>query len=110
MGADRQRLDVTFVRDDLERFCSAAATETIREFVNKQAAHWDENANSMVVTGPNIGGQVIGPKVSFGKIDTALDILSELVDKYTQLLTGSRSPLKPNISADWKNIFSVPWI
>jgi ABC-type hemin transport system ATPase subunit len=45
VGAEQQRVDVTFVRCDLDRFCAAAATETVREFVNKRAAHWDEAAD-----------------------------------------------------------------
>ena len=74
VGAEQQRADVTFVRCDLARFCAAAATETVREFVNKRAAHWDEAADH---------------KVKLGEVDTALDILSGLVDKYVRLLTGS---------------------
>jgi hypothetical protein len=95
VGAEQQRVDVTFVHCDLDRFCAAADTETVREFVNKRAAHWDEAAD---------------PKVKLGEVDTALDILSGLVDKYTRLLTGSGSPLEPKLPAGWKKILMMPWI
>ena len=95
VGAEQQRADVTFVRCDLARFCAAAATETVREFVNKRAAHWDEAAD---------------PKVKLGEVDTALDILSGLVDKYARLLTGSGSTLEPKLPRDWKKILTMPWI
>lgn len=80
VGAGEQCVDVAFVRYDLDRFCAAA--ETVREFVNKRVAHWDEVAD---------------PKVLLGEVDTALDILSRLVDKYTRLFTGLGSSVEPNL-------------
>jgi hypothetical protein len=96
VGAGKQRVDVAFAHCDLDRFCAAAATETVREFVNKRAAHWDEAADD--------------PKVKLGEVDTALDILSELIDRYTRLLTGSGSSVAVIPEPDWKRIFTVPWI
>jgi hypothetical protein len=96
VGVGELRVDVAFVRSDLDRFCAAAATETIRSFVNKRAAHWDEVADN--------------PKVTLGEVDTALDILSGLVDKYSRLLTGSGGTVEPELSSDWKGVFTMPWI
>jgi hypothetical protein len=96
VGAGEKRVDAALVRSDLDRFCAAAATETVREFVNKRAAHWDEDADD--------------PKVSLGEVDAALDILSALVDKYWRLLTGSGGTVGPKLSPEWKGVFTVPWI
>jgi len=96
VGAGEQRVDVAFVRSDLDRFCAAVATETIREFVNKRAAHWDEIADD--------------PKVKLGEVDTALDVLSGLVDKYSLLLTGSGGTIEPQLLPGWKGVFTMPWI
>ena len=78
------------------RFCAAAASETVREFVNKRAAHWEEAAED--------------PKVKLGEVDMALDILSGLVDKYSRLLTGSGGTIEPELWPGWKGIFTIPWI
>ena len=95
MGNGVQRVDAALVHGDLESFSKAASAETIKFFVNKRAAHWDEK---------------VDPRVRLGDVDEALNILQELVDKYTRLLTGSGSAVGPALSPDWKAIFKIPWI
>jgi hypothetical protein len=46
---------------------------------------------------------------TFPELDTALDTLEALVDKYTALLLAREGDIVPVIVDDWKAIFRDPW-
>jgi hypothetical protein len=70
------------------------ATEKAERFATKALAHLDK-----VPPGPT----------TFTDVDSALDTLEQLVEKYLQLF-GASGKLLPAIVVDWKGVFMEPWI
>jgi hypothetical protein len=71
--------------------------EATRErYVNKRIAHIDCNGTPTVPTAP--------------EIDAAVELIGELPQKYTLLLTGADLRLGILVTFDWTSVFTVPWI
>lgn len=70
------------------------ATEKAERFATKALAHLDR-----IPPGPT----------TYSDLDSALDALEALVEKYQQLF-GASGKLLPTIVDDWKRVFSEPWI
>ena len=87
-------IDPAKVRADIERLKTAAATT--RKYVNKHIAHIDRKGAPTVPTAL--------------EIDAAVELIGELSQKYTLLLTGGGLRLGIRVTFDWTSVFTVPWI
>jgi hypothetical protein len=92
--AGASTIDPTKVFADIERLKTAAATT--KKYVNKRIAHIDRKGTPTVPTAP--------------EIDTAVELIGELLQKYTLLLTGGGLRLGILVTFDWTSVFTVPWI
>jgi len=70
------------------------ATEKAKVFATKALAHLDK---------------VPPGRTTFADVDSALDAIGQLVEKYLQLF-GNSGKLVPTIVVDWKGVFMEPWI
>jgi AbiU2 len=93
VGRGADRVNCGQVRRDSERLRSE--TEAVRRFANRRAAHWDRRSV---------------PKSTLGQLDDALNLMVELVNKYSMILTGNHARLDVTLSPEWAEIFNVPWI
>jgi hypothetical protein len=87
-------VDPDKVLADIERLKTVAATT--RKYVNKRIAHIDRKGAATVPTAP--------------EIDAAVELIGELLQKYTLLLTGADLRLGILVPFDWTIVFTVPWI
>lgn len=87
-------IDPTKVIADRDRLVDVAAK--CKKYVNKFLAHIDAKGNAVVPTAP--------------EIDAAVELIGELLVKYTQLITGAGLKLGTNIFIDWTVVFTKPWI
>jgi hypothetical protein len=92
--AGTDTIDPAKVLADIDRLKTAAATT--KRYVNKRIAHIDCNGTSTVPTAP--------------EIDAAVELIGELLHKYTLLLTGADLRLGILVAFDWTSVFTVPWI
>ena len=92
--AGTDTIDPDKVLADIERLKTAAATT--KKYVNKRIAHIDRHGTPTVPTAP--------------EIDTAVELIGELLQKYTLLLTGAGLRLGILVTFDWTSVFTVPWI
>jgi hypothetical protein len=92
--AGTDTIDPAKVLADIDRLKTAAATT--KRYVNKRIAHIDRNGTSTVPTAPDI--------------DAAVELIGELLHKYTLLLTGADLRLGILVTYDWTSVFTVPWI
>jgi len=90
LGGDRLSREV--IKADRTKL--RKATEKAERFATKALAHLDKDP-----PGPT----------TFGDVDSALDTLEQLVEKYLQLF-GTSAKLLPTIVVDWKGVFTEPWI
>lgn len=87
-------IDPDKVRADIERLKTVAATT--KKYVDKRIAHIDSRGTPTVPTAP--------------EIDAAVELIGELLHKYTLLLTGADLRLGILVAFDWTSVFTVPWI
>jgi hypothetical protein len=92
--AGTDTIDPARVLADIDRLNAAAAAT--KRYVNKRIAHIDRNGNPTVPTAP--------------EIDAAVELIGELLHKYTLLLTGADLRLGILVAFDWTSVFTVPWI
>jgi hypothetical protein len=92
--AGTNTIDPAKVLADIDRLKTAVATT--KRYVNKRIAHIDRNGTPTVPTAP--------------EIDTAVELIGELLHKYTLLLTGADLRLGILVAFDWTSVFTVPWI
>ena len=92
--AGTDTIDPDKVLADIERLKTAAAKT--KRYVNKRIAHIDRNGTPTVPTAP--------------EIDAAVELIGELLQKYTLLLTGADLRLGILVTFDWTSVFTVPWI
>lgn len=71
-------------------------TELIREYANERIAHISSRHEATLPTWDNV--------------DVAIEIIDILFKRYSRLVTSVEYDTKPNLSADWKDIFRQPWI
>jgi len=93
-AADAATIDPAKARDDVDRLKAAAAAT--KKYTNKYIAHLDRQPTVPVPT----------PL----EIEQAVDLIGELLQKYTMLLTGADLKLGINVLFDWTVAFSVPWL
>jgi hypothetical protein len=89
----RDYLDPAEVEQDVADL--VAASGPIRELVNKQIAHRDQ--------------QALRSDVTFNQLHTVIDMLAELYVKYVRLLSATSTSMKVAMDA-WDEIFRHPWI
>ena len=71
--------------------------ELVKEYADSYVAH----AKPEITRGPP----------AFNELDFAIDGISELFNKYSQVIVGKTWPvLVPEIDHDWQAVFRVPWI
>jgi hypothetical protein len=92
--AGTNTIDPAKVLADIDRLKTAVATT--KKYVNKRIAHMDRKGTPTVPTAP--------------EIDTAVELIGELLHKYTLLLTGADLTLGILVAFDWTSVFTVPWI
>ena len=92
--AGTDTIDPAKVLADIDRLKTAAATT--KRYVNKRIAHIDRNGTPAVPAAP--------------EIDAAVELIGELLQKYTLLLTGADLRLGILVAFDWTSVFTVPWI
>jgi hypothetical protein len=92
--ADTDTIDPDKVLGDIDRLKTAAATT--KRYVNKRIAHIGHNGTPTVPTAP--------------EIDAAVELIGELLQKYTLLLTSVDLRLGILVTFDWTSVFTVPWI
>ena len=90
--AGTDTIDPDKVLADIERLKTAAATT--KKYVNKRIAHIDRHGTPTVPTAP--------------EIDAAVELIGELLQKYTLLLTGAGLRLGILVTFDWTSVFTVP--
>jgi hypothetical protein len=91
-GSGGNQLSRAVVKTDRTKL--RKATEKAERFATKALAHLDR-----IPPGPT----------TYGDLDSALDALETLVEKYLQLF-GASGKLQPTMVDDWKRVFSEPWI
>lgn len=101
-GADAEQLTEQIVRSDLDRLAGASAQ--IRRLVNKTLAHRDRAA---LQRREEIG---IDVTATWDDLNGAIDLVSELLDKYNDLLGAGLAPGVPTYQWDWKEPLRVPWL
>jgi hypothetical protein len=92
--AGTDTIDPAKVLADIDRLKTAVATT--KRYVNKRIAHIDRNGTPAVPAAP--------------EIDAAVELIGELLQKYTLLLTGSDLRIGILVAFDWTSVFTVPWI
>jgi hypothetical protein len=94
-GTVGDHLDPAIPRADLADLTGAAAS--VKAFVDESIAHSDKRPSS--------------PLPTFAELDAALDLIGELLSKYTLLLTAAGLvDVVPTIQTDWEAVFRQPWI
>ena len=92
--ANGATIDPAKVRaDDTRRKAAAAGT---KRYTNKYIAHLDRRPTAPIPTLP--------------EIDQAIDLIGEVLLKYTMLLTGADLKLGINVLVDWTAALTVPWL
>jgi hypothetical protein len=90
-----EHLDRGVVQADIARLKDAGAA--VQTYVNEAIAHATLNRKSAVVT--------------YAELNGAIDVVAELVGKYTSLLKAQAiAQFEPDIQQDWTAIFRQPWI
>ena len=90
-----EHLDRGVVQADIARLKEAGAS--VQKYVNEAIAHATLRRQSAVVT--------------YAELNGAIDVLAELVGKYTSLLKAEAiAQFEPVIQQDWTAIFRQPWI
>src|SRR5262249_50718108 len=80
---------------DLRRFQDAA--RPIKDYVDRLVAHNDQRE--------------LEEPPTFEDLNTAIDLLEELLHKYMVLLKATSVPsADPVHQEDWRNAFRVPWL
>jgi hypothetical protein len=88
-------LDRGVVQADVARLKDAGAA--VQKYVNEAIAHATLHRQSAVVT--------------YAELNGAIDVVAELVGKYTSLLKAEAiAQFEPVIQQDWTAIFRQPWI
>jgi len=85
-------VEPTYVEKYIERLNKV--TEKVERYVNKRIAHRD--------------AQEIERR-KLGELDKCLELLEEIVDRYTRLLTGAGSSVTPELPPGWESVFEVAW-
>lgn len=92
--AGNSTIDPAKVLADIDRLKAAAAGT--KKYVNKRITHIDRKGTPTVPTAP--------------EMDAAIELMGELLHKYTLLLTGADLRLGVLVAFDWTSVFTVPWI
>ena len=93
-AANAATIDPAKVRDDIDRLKVAAAAT--KKYTNNYIAHLDRQ--------PTV------PVPTLTEIEQAIDLIGELLQKYTLLLTGADLELGIKVLFDWTAVFTVPWL
>jgi hypothetical protein len=83
------------VQSDIDRL--KAAAQATKKYTNKYIAHLDRHPTTV-------------PVPTLLEIEEAIDLIGELLRKYTMLLTGADLKLGINVLFDWTTVFTVPWV
>jgi hypothetical protein len=78
-------------------------TRDVRRWANKYVAHLDKKVH--------LGQSSKRPRLTWRKLDAAIDVLGKLLRKY-ELLLNQRDmvTVEPVIAENWKKVFTVPWL
>ncbi len=85
--------DPALVRADIDQLSTTAAQ--VRSYVNKYLAHIDQS--------PKL------PIPAIAVVDTAVQVLGDLLKKYTLLLKNADLRVEPMVLFDWASVFQEPW-
>lgn len=95
-GKGGAHVGVAMVEEDLDAL--RTVTNSIRDYVNKHVAHFDERRASIEVP-------------TFEDLDAAIDVLFDLYRKYGVMLTGSDHDVMELVPQyDWLAPLRIPWI
>lgn len=97
VGAGRAQVDPQTLDDDIRLIeAQAGEVEAIKAYVDKRIAHRDKME---AVKRPH-----------HSQLDTALDLLISLYQKYSTILTGRSVKFPLDYLEDWTAVFKHPWI
>ena len=92
---DGDNVDPEQVRKDLVDWKQTC--QKIKKIVDKRIAHFEAVDDSSI------------PKATYDDLDQAIDVVGDLIGKYTLLFTaGSIAKMEPTIQGDWKRPFRAP--
>lgn len=93
-GTGEPHLRTEIVMMDLETL--RAIVNSCERWADKRVAHHDQGSDPSPPT--------------FGEVDTALNAVSEMLQKYHVLVTGDAiAYTTPVIQYNWKRVFEIPW-
>lgn len=97
VGAGKNHLERALIQQDIEQLIESA--RSFEEFANHYVAH--HSLHEM----PSV-------KPTFSDLDSCLDLMVGLLEKYYLLITGNRMPTldKESFDPSWKEIFTFAWI
>lgn len=97
VGSGKSHLEKALIQVDLEQLIEKS--RGFEEFANHYVAHHSLN-------------EMPSDKPTFSDLDTYIDVLVRLLEKYYLLITGNRMPTLNDASfePDWKDIFTFAWI
>jgi hypothetical protein len=87
-------LDPAKVRADIDAL-TAAATQ-VRNYVNKYLAHIDKAPTQ--------------PIPAIAVVDDAVQLLGDLLRRYTLLIKNADLRVEPIVLFDWTSVFKTPWL
>lgn len=89
-------IDTNDLTIDNEILHLQSLTEIIRSYANERIAHIATRHEATLPTWDNV--------------DVAIETIDILFKRYSRLVTSNEYETKPNLSADWKDIFRCPWV
>jgi hypothetical protein len=89
------RLDLAKLQSDLDSLKSSC--KIVLHYTDRRIAHYDERGLKMRVP-------------SFRDLDSAIDLIEVLTQKYNLLIKAEDTELLPVIQYDWLKVLRIPWI